>query len=268
MSSISVVIPVYNDAELLRRCLRALAEQSRLADEIVVVDNGSTDDSAEVARAAGARVVVEARRGIAPASSAGFDAARGDILARLDADSVPAADWLSRIESRFEASPQLSGLTGPADFIDGTPAARWMGRVAYLGGYFSVLGLLLGHPPFFGSNLALRSSAWARLRTTAHRSSATVHDDLDLSFQVPPGMVVEYDDQLGMRISSRPFDSALSFAYRSWRGVATILINLPRRLGRSRAERFSLPPAPSTTGALPVVPPRGSDAAATRRSTP
>ena len=57
MSTISVVIPVYNDAALLRRCLEALAAQTRRADEIVVVDNGSTDDSAEVARRGGARVV-------------------------------------------------------------------------------------------------------------------------------------------------------------------------------------------------------------------
>jgi glycosyltransferase involved in cell wall biosynthesis len=239
MSTISVVIPVYNDAELLQRCLDALAKQSRPADEIVVVDNGSTDASAAVARRAGARVVTEPLRGIAPATAAGFDAARGDLLARLDADSVPPVDWLQHIEARFESSPELSALTGSADFIDGTPMVRWLGRVAYLGGYFRAMGFLLGHSPLFGSNLALRSRAWIRLRTTFHRRSATVHDDLDLSFQVPPGMNVAYDASLGMRISSRPFDSPLSFAVRSWRGVATIAMNLPRRILRSREERFS-----------------------------
>jgi glycosyltransferase involved in cell wall biosynthesis len=267
MSTISVVIPVYNDAELLRRCLAALAEQSRPADEIVVVDNGSTDDSAAVARAAGARVVDEARRGIAPATAAGFDAAHGDILARLDADSVPPVDWLRHIESRFDASPELSALTGSADFIDGTRVVRWLGRTAYLGGYFWAMGLLLGHPPLFGSNLALRTRAWQRLRTTFHRGSATVHDDLDLSFQVPPGMVVEYDRDLGMRISSRPFDSGLSFAYRSFRGVATIAINLPHRLARYRKERFTVA-APPAAGTLPVRGSSASVAEATRRSTP
>jgi glycosyltransferase involved in cell wall biosynthesis len=239
MSTISVVIPVYNDAALLRRCLEALAAQTRQADEIVVVDNGSTDDSADVARRGGARVVTEPMRGIAPATAAGFDAARGDLFARLDADSVPPVDWLQHIEERFEESPELSALTGTADFIDGTRVVQWLGRVAYLGGYFWAMGLLLGHSPLFGSNLALRARAWQRLRITFHRESATVHDDLDLSFQVPPGMVVAYDAALGMRISSRPFDSALSFAVRSYRGVATIVMNLPHRLARSRQERFS-----------------------------
>jgi glycosyltransferase involved in cell wall biosynthesis len=68
MTSISVVIPCRNDAEMLAACLDALAGQTRAADEIVVVDNASTDDSAAVARAAGARVVPEPRVGIARAT--------------------------------------------------------------------------------------------------------------------------------------------------------------------------------------------------------
>ena len=227
MSVISVVIPVFNDAQLLRRCLGALEAQTRPADEIVVVDNGCTDDSVSVARAGGARIVVQHRRGIAPASATGFDAARGDIIARLDADSIPDVDWLRHLEGRFDADGSLDVLTGSADFTDGGAFTEWAGRTLYLGWYFWALGLMLGHTPLFGSNLALRASAWRRMRETAHRDSATVHDDLDLSFQVRPGMVVKFDDQLLMTISARPFDSMLSFALRSWRGVATIALNWP-----------------------------------------
>jgi glycosyltransferase involved in cell wall biosynthesis len=225
MSSISVVIPVFNDARMLQRCLEALARQTRPADEIVVVDNGCTDDSVAVARSGGARIVVEPKRGIAPASAAGFDSARGDIIARLDADSIADPDWLRHIERRFDADGSLDALTGTADFTDAGRFTAWAGRALYLGWYFWALGLMLGHTPLFGSNLALRASAWRRMRETAHRDSATVHDDLDLSYQVRPGMVVCFDEQLRMQISARPFDSALSFAWRSWRGVATIAVN-------------------------------------------
>ena len=225
MSVISVVIPVFNDAQLLKRCLDALAVQTRPADEIVVVDNGCTDDSVAVARAAGARIVVERLRGIAPASATGFDSARGDIIARLDADSVPDAGWLRHLERRFNADGSLDVVTGSADFTDAGAFTAWAGRTLYLGWYFWALGLMLGHTPLFGSNLALRATAWHRMRGTAHRESATVHDDLDLSFQVRPGMVVRFDDELLMTISARPFDSALSFAWRSWRGIATIALN-------------------------------------------
>ena len=243
MSVISVVIPVYNDARMLRRCLSALADQSRPADEIVVVDNASTDDSAAVAREFGTRIVVEPRRGIASASAAGFDAAVGDLIVRLDADSVPDPGWLRHIEGRFSAHPVLDVATGTADFVDTNRFTAWVARYVYLGWYFWAMGLLLGHPPMFGSNLALRASAWRAIRATAHRTSATVHDDLDLSFQVLPGMAVLYDEGMLMTVSGRPFDSALSFTIRCWRGVATIAMNwsgwVPRRVAVTRAAQFA-----------------------------
>ncbi|MBM3717283.1 MAG: glycosyltransferase family 2 protein, partial [Actinobacteria bacterium] len=93
--TVSVVIPVRDDAEHLRRCLDALTTQTRRADEIVVVDNGSRDDSADVARAAGARVVLCAEPGIPAAAATGYDAARSDLILRLDADSIPEPTWIA-----------------------------------------------------------------------------------------------------------------------------------------------------------------------------
>ncbi len=119
--SVSVVVPSYNDAAMLRRCLAALERQTRPADEIVVVDNGSTDSTVDVAIAHGARVVTELRRGIPQATSAGFDAATGEILGRLDADSVPPADWLERVVRSFEEDPELDVLSGPGLFYGGHP---------------------------------------------------------------------------------------------------------------------------------------------------
>ncbi|MGE3194498.1 MAG: glycosyltransferase family 2 protein, partial [Microbacteriaceae bacterium] len=72
---LSVVIPVRNDAAMLATALESLGAQHRPPDEIVVVDNGSSDQSAEVALAAGARVVPQPVRGIPSAASTGYDAA-------------------------------------------------------------------------------------------------------------------------------------------------------------------------------------------------
>ena len=77
------------DAAFLDACLTALAAQTRPANRIIVVDNGSTDDSADVARRHGAELSFEPLVGIWPAAAHGYDLALedADIIARLDADS-------------------------------------------------------------------------------------------------------------------------------------------------------------------------------------
>ena len=205
MSTISVIVPSRNDAVFLAVCLDALAEQTRPADEVIVVDSNSTDATADVGRASGARVISESLDGIWPATAAGFDAASGDLLARLDADSVPAPDWLEQVERRMSQTDRPTVVTGMGVFYGGTPARRWIARHIYIGGYFAVIGALLGHPPVFGSNYAMRRDAWLVLRDIVHRDRADVHDDLDLSWWMQPGMSVVHEHSLIVGVSARPF---------------------------------------------------------------
>src|ERR671930_1501554 len=88
-SRVSVIIPCLNEAETIAECVsraRAVLDANRLSGEVIVVDNGSTDSSGELARAAGALVVDEPRRGYGSAYLAGLDVARGDYIVMLDAD--------------------------------------------------------------------------------------------------------------------------------------------------------------------------------------
>jgi glycosyltransferase involved in cell wall biosynthesis len=89
--TVSVVLPCFNEADSVGLCVKeardALAAAG-IVGEVVVVDNGSADGSGEVAEAAGARVVHEARRGYGSALRAGFAAAEGDVIVMADADST------------------------------------------------------------------------------------------------------------------------------------------------------------------------------------
>jgi glycosyltransferase involved in cell wall biosynthesis len=210
---ISVVIPTRNDAAMLANALDSLAKQHRPADEIVVVDNGSSDASAEVARAAGARVVPQSVRGIPSAASTGYDAATGDIIARIDADTVCPPEWLERIERRFAREPDLDLLSGDARFYGSSELVHRLGEVLYIGGMYWSMTPYLGHPPVFGSNFAMRREVWAEIGDEVHRGNG-IHDDLDLSLHVRPWMRVVVDRDVVVGISARPFATLSGLARR------------------------------------------------------
>lgn len=113
---LSVIVPVYNGAEFLRASLPALAASTHPDFEIVVVDDGSTDDSAAVARQSGATVLaMEKRGGPARARNHAARAVTGDVLVFIDADVRVHADTLARIDAHLSTHPEASAVMGSYD---------------------------------------------------------------------------------------------------------------------------------------------------------
>jgi glycosyltransferase involved in cell wall biosynthesis len=98
---ISVIVPAYNAADTLPACLRALQQQTCMPDEIIVVDDGSTDETAQIAEANGARVLRQSHQGPAVARNLGLRQAQGDIVLFTDADCEPVPEWVEQMVAPF-----------------------------------------------------------------------------------------------------------------------------------------------------------------------
>lgn len=113
---ISIIIPVYNGAVYLEACLKGIRELRPAPRECIVVDDGSTDGSARIARAAGVTVVsTSGRRGPGFARNLGASIARSEILLFIDADVVVPADTLKRLATRFAEDPARDAVIGSYD---------------------------------------------------------------------------------------------------------------------------------------------------------
>lgn len=119
---LSVIIPVYNGAHTLPACLEALLRASGPALEVIVVDDGSEDASAEIAQKFPVQLVkLEQNCGGFTARNEGASLARSQILVFVDADVAIHSDVLERISQFFGASPEYSAIIGS---YDAQPAAR------------------------------------------------------------------------------------------------------------------------------------------------
>lgn len=113
---ISVIVPVYNGSKFLHHCLDALFASTYKSFEIIVVDDCSTDDSADISRKKGVRVLSMAQNsGPASARNLAAQTAAGEILMFVDADVVVKEDTMARVAARFETQPEISALFGSYD---------------------------------------------------------------------------------------------------------------------------------------------------------
>jgi N-acetylglucosaminyl-diphospho-decaprenol L-rhamnosyltransferase len=126
--SISVIVPTHNTCELTLRCLESVARASAEAVEIVVVDDGSVDDTVELVRARfpTARIVCRATAGgFTAAANAGLRESSGDLMFLLNSDTEIAPDVILRMKEAFVANPRLGAGGAVLHFPDGGP--QWSG---------------------------------------------------------------------------------------------------------------------------------------------
>jgi glycosyltransferase involved in cell wall biosynthesis len=158
---ISVVIPCYNAEPFLAEALESVMKQTRPVDEVLVVNDGSTDRSAEIARSYGAEVISIGRNsGNAAARNAGIQSARGDLIAWLDADDYWNCNHCEVVCGLLERHPD---------------AATAYSAVRLFGSRTGVLYISpRDHEPFDGFWTCFLGNLWPPLNSAVTRRSAII----------------------------------------------------------------------------------------------
>ncbi len=251
---VSVIVPVKDRAEELRRCLESVERLQYPKDrlEVVVVDDGSRDDGAAVARAFGAIVIPSGGRGRGPAAARnrGASVVRGEILAFLDSDCVASERWLLELVGLF-ADPSVAAVGGRVDGMRTASALdRYEAEMSSLRLGTRGRSAQLGSDTFYlpSCNLLVRRDAF--LEAGGFREELHVAEDVDLSWRlrdrgcriayVPRGPVLhEHRNRLGAFLRRR-------FEYGTSEGVLHVL-------HPERRKRMVLPPALAVAGVLVAV---------------
>ncbi len=203
---ISIVIPVYNEASVLSACLEAISRQTVRPHEVIVVDNNSTDGTAALADSYDFVTLLkeEPRQGVVHARSRGFDAATGDIIARIDADSILPANWLESVREVF-ADESVDASSGVALYYN--VAAAWLFNAIDLFFRRRLSWQLKDRVYLWGANMAMRRDAWQRVKPTLCEC-AGMHEDYDIAIHMQElGDKVSFDERLRASVSSRRIDT-------------------------------------------------------------
>lgn len=212
--TVSIVIPAYNEEDVIKACLESCLKQSDAPDEIIVVDNNSTDSTASIVRSfqrrhkeARIRLLKESKQGIIPARNKGFAAASSEVLGRIDADAMISREWVANVRRTF-SDASVAAATGPVSYHDmplpgiGLAVDARIRKVLHMSAK--------KHTFLFGSNMAIRKSAWLEIQDIIHTDEKDeLHEDIDIALCLfRKGLRVVYDSAMIGSMSARRLEDS------------------------------------------------------------
>lgn len=216
--NVSVVIPAYNEEEYIEDCLHSLKYQTVAPFEVILVDNNCTDHTIDIAKNYDVTIIHEQKQGMIYARNAGYNFAKGTIIARTDCDTRVPADWIEKIIKNFSENT-IDGLAGVVKMYDvffksTLPAILFLDIVSALANNKQVM---------LGPNMALTRKMWHMIRDKVSEDETKVHEDLDVALNIyKAGGIVKRDNSLVADMSARrmrknPASFFLEYPVRTWR---------------------------------------------------
>lgn len=197
---ISIVVPAHNEEKYIENCVKSLISQEEKPYEIIIIDNNSTDNTYEILKKyPQIKIHKEHIKGMILARNTAFNIASGDIIARCDADTICPKTWTKKIRENFEKE-DIIALSGATDFYD-----YWFGNK---NSFYTIMlnkfcKLLFQTNAIFGPNMAIKKSAWEKIKNEVCMNAKEVHEDIDLALHLKKYGKVGFDNDLITHISAR-----------------------------------------------------------------
>jgi glycosyltransferase involved in cell wall biosynthesis len=215
---ISVVIPAWNEENYIGRCLDSILKQDTLVSyEVIVVNNNSVDQTVNITKSKkGAILLNESRQGVAFARNTGAKAARGAIIAFVDADCIPPFDHLKKIFTFFQSNEKEVGLVGPYVYYDGNFLAKFATyNLNYYSLYYRIKKITDGFQEFSGGDFVIRKQVFESVGGFNEKITDIIYpEDLELAKRIfKAGYKLYFDKNFKMptsfrRVKRSPFRDA------------------------------------------------------------
>lgn len=186
LPTLDVVVPCYNEADTIGTCLDGLLKQSDSIERIIIVDNNSTDETVEIVRKyqkkqSNIDILTEPKQGVQFARNTGLDAAKSDIIARIDADTIVLDGWAQAIRSYYGKHDRVGASSGFSWFYD-LPGKRITQFFTQLFSHFANEKLGDSHL-IYGSNMTIQRSTWQKIHHEVCMING-IMEDQDLGYHV------------------------------------------------------------------------------------
>jgi glycosyltransferase involved in cell wall biosynthesis len=188
---VSLYIPCYNVAQYLTECLDAVFRQTYPIDEVLVIDDASTDETAAIARRYPVRIITHPQnRGLAAVRNTAFHKARNEFVASVDADCAPQSEWLGKCLERFDEE-SIAGVSGKrVDRYTCGFGNAW--RTAHMS--FDLGPKQLINPPFIGAGHTVYRRSVVEKAGMFNEQFRRAYEDVDLSQRIMKlGYIVVYE---------------------------------------------------------------------------
>jgi len=201
--NISIVIPTYNEEDYIKACLDAVFAQTVLSDEVIVVDNNSTDKTLEiVSKFKDVKIMTESQQGQLYARISGFNAAKSRWIGSLDADSVIDRTWIEEMMNHTSKKHQLF-----SSYVY-TREGAFNRLSSSMGNFFlfNVNKFMSGQNLLLGSNFIISKKVWLLVRDDL-RPRTDLWEDLEMGLLAgragfKPSLVKRQNVQISIRASS------------------------------------------------------------------